>query len=281
MTIDTDGSRAAVTGVLVLGGTLVFLAGTVGSPRATIARRLAPRYPADAVELASIAGAKAAAGAWFAATSIAALAWLLPSHAAIGWSVDFTGRAWIVWSLVAVIDLTAVVRAARSPSMRARYPEARLARWTRTALAVDAAGWIVYLYGYELLFRGVLLFPLAVSWPLGAALAVHTAIYALAHLDKPVLEILGTVPMGFVLGWLALETGSVLPGFVLHAAIAITNDLLCSRREAARAIGQTGGTGSSTGAGGSVAQALERPSGFAGAASAGGSRNAGRDSRSR
>ncbi len=229
MTLDPTTPSATVTGGLVPGGTLVFLIGAACSPRRTVERFLTPRYSRDAVELASVAGAKVAAGVWFAATSLAALAWLLPSRAAVGWSVHVTGRALAVWPLAVAIDLTAVALAARSRAMRERYPEARLARWTGTARAIDAAAWIAYLYGYELLFRGVLLFPLAASLPRGAALAVHTAICALAHLDKPILEILGTVPMGFVFGWLALETASVLPGFVLHVAIAITTGVLCSR----------------------------------------------------
>ena len=217
-------------GGLVLGGSVVLILGLVGlSPtrwRAWLARLLR----GDALEVASVAAAKLGAGVAFAVASVIALRFAMPEHAAIGWSVTLTGRAVALWVVAAVVCLTSVALASRQPAMRERYPEARVARFGAAARLADALGWLVYLYGYELLLRGVLLFPLVALVPLGAALALHSALYALAHLDKPLAEILGTVPMGFVFGWLAIETGSVLPGFALHAAIAITNSTLCARR---------------------------------------------------
>jgi membrane protease YdiL (CAAX protease family) len=208
---------------------VVFLLGSLGLSKERFRRRLARRFGGDDLEIASVAASKVSAGVWFAVTSLAALTWALPEQAATGWSLHATWRAAALLAVVSVISLAMVARSARTPAMRERYPEARLARWTTGARAAEALGWLVYLYGYELLFRGVLLYPLVATMPVVIALAVHSSIYALAHLDKPLLEILGTLPMGFVFGWLAIETGSVLPGAALHATIALTNSYLCSR----------------------------------------------------
>ncbi|MFN7950585.1 MAG: CPBP family intramembrane glutamic endopeptidase [bacterium] len=221
------GPDAAATAVLA--GTVVFVIGAVGLSRSFFRRHLGQRLSGDALEIASVLGAKVASGLLFGFAGLLVLEATLPDAGALGWSLRWTGRALLVLAAAATICLAMVVRAARAPAMRERYPEARVSRWSVSAHALDAIGWIVYLYGYELLFRGALLFPLAHVLPLVAALAIHTAIYALAHLDKPLLEILGTLPMGFVFGWLALETQSILPGAALHVAIALTNSALCAR----------------------------------------------------
>lgn len=219
-----------VAGALVLGGSVVLILGLVGLSPARCRSWLARRLGGDALEIASVAASKIGSGLVFAGVSVLALRVALPERAAIGWSVALTGRAVALWLVSAVVCLTSVTLASRQPAMRERYPEARVARFDGRARLADAIGWLVYLYGYELLLRGVLLFPLLALAPLGVALAIHSALYALAHLDKPLAEILGTVPMGFVFGWLAIETGSILPGFALHAAIALTNSTLCARR---------------------------------------------------
>lgn len=219
-----------VAGALVLGGSVVLILGLVGLAPARCRAWLARRLGGDALEIASVAASKIGAGAVFAIASVVTLRVAMPERAAIGWSVALTARAVALWLASAAVCLTSVALASRQPAMRERYPEARVARFDGRARLADALGWLVYLYGYELLLRGVLLFPLLALVPLGAALALHSALYALAHLDKPLAEILGTVPMGFVFGWLAIETGSIVPGFVLHAAIALTNSTLCARR---------------------------------------------------
>ena len=228
--MSATGADPTVMAALVLGGSVVLILGVVGLSPARVRGWLGGVLAGDALEIASVAASKVGAGLGFALASVVALGAAMPEHTAIGWSVTVTGRAAALWLVAAVVCLTSVALASRQPAMRERYPEARVARFDGRARLADALGWLVYLYGYELLLRGVLLFPLVALLPLGAALAVHSALYALAHLDKPLAEILGTVPMGFVFGWLAIETGSILPGFVLHAAIALTNSTLCARR---------------------------------------------------
>jgi membrane protease YdiL (CAAX protease family) len=80
----------------------------------------------------------------------------------------------------------------------------------------------------EVCFRGVLLFALHPRLgPVGAA-AVAALPYGLVHLDKPLPEALGSVPVGFALGWLAAWTGSIWYGLVLHLVGAISLALLAS-----------------------------------------------------
>ena len=71
----------------------------------------------------------------------------------------------------------------------------------------------------EFFFRGFLLLPLAdvLGW---LAVGVHVVPYAIVHAGKPVWELFGSIVFGLATGWLALRTGSILYGFVLHGGLA-------------------------------------------------------------
>jgi len=49
---------------------------------------------------------------------------------------------------------------ARKPKNLVNYPQIRAKVWTSKMVYMNALGWFLYLFGYEFLFRGVLLFPL-------------------------------------------------------------------------------------------------------------------------
>jgi membrane protease YdiL (CAAX protease family) len=134
--------------------------------------------------------------------------------------------------------LPALVAAAWLPEMRRFYPELwpglgpTRGRWERGAAVAGA--WLVYLIGYEALFRGLLL-PLLVAalgmWP---GLAVATGLYVLAHLDRPSAETLAAIPAGFVFALITLATGSFLAAVLLHWIIATTSELVAAARAGVR-----------------------------------------------
>lgn len=125
--------------------------------------------------------------------------------------------------------LLPVALAARSPGNLARSPQLRRAVMPPRVVLGSLAIWAVYLLGYELLFRGLLLFPLEAELGFWPALGLSTAIYTLAHLHKPAPETLGCIPMGFAFGWMALDSGSVLLPWALHVAIVAVNEGLAGR----------------------------------------------------
>jgi membrane protease YdiL (CAAX protease family) len=127
---------------------------------------------------------------------------------------------------------------ARARALRTRYPEARPPRWNARAYTINAATWAAYLFGYELFFRGVLLFPLAEAigaWPAITTLAFA---YIAVHLERHPGELLGTFVSGVGFGALALATGSIVGPWIAHTLVAVGNDLASTRaalRAAARA----------------------------------------------
>lgn len=73
----------------------------------------------------------------------------------------------------------------------------------------------------EVCFRGILLFGLLDVMPRASAVALSTLPYALTHLDKPMPEALGSVPVGLALGAAAAWTGSIWYGWAVHLTGAV------------------------------------------------------------
>jgi hypothetical protein len=76
----------------------------------------------------------------------------------------------------------------------------------------------------EFFFRGFLCFSLARS--IGSlAVFVMVVPYSMIHLSKPLAECLGSILTGIVLGTVALRTGSIFGGVVVHCVVAWGMDI--------------------------------------------------------
>jgi membrane protease YdiL (CAAX protease family) len=132
--------------------------------------------------------------------------------------------AWIVGLSVLVIPL--VHFSAKKAKNLVNYPQVRSKVWTRKMVIKNATGWFLYLFGYEFLFRGVLLIPLVhPEFGIGiwAAIAVNIALYSATHIPKGLDETIGAIPLGLVLCLLTLASGTIWIAFIVHVAMAWTN----------------------------------------------------------
>lgn len=103
------------------------------------------------------------------------------------------------------------------------YPNVREKEWTKKMVFTNALTWVSYLFGYELMFRGLLLFatvPLLGEWP---AIILNAAIYALVHVPKNLEETIGAIPLGVVLCLITLTTGTIWVAFFVHITLALSN----------------------------------------------------------
>ena len=103
------------------------------------------------------------------------------------------------------------------------YPNVREKEWTKGMVAKNAFSWCAYLFGYELMFRGILLFatvPLIGEWP---AVILNASFYALVHVPKNLQETIGAVPLGIILCLVALTTGTIWVAFFVHITLALSN----------------------------------------------------------
>ncbi len=150
-----------------------------------------------------------------------------------GLRVRGTGRdAWLYLGLF-VVFLPVVYLASKRPDFAQTYPFYPPSGGVTRGGPVKVGGdWIAFEAIYflqflavEYFFRGFMVLGLKPS--LGrASILVMLAPYCMIHFHKPGLEALGAVGAGIVLGSLSWRTGTVVYGWFLHYAVALSMDLL-------------------------------------------------------
>lgn len=135
------------------------------------------------------------------------------------------GAAWLAM-------LPFVVWLATRPEFQAFYPSPAFAPAREHWIGLLFL-WLLHhgpqLFATEFCFRGFLLLPLARGLGVARAIVVQTAPYVLLHQDKPPLELAQAAWGGVVFALVAWRTGSFLPAFLAHWAVAVTMDWLCFR----------------------------------------------------
>lgn len=143
-----------------------------------------------------------------------------------------TGRdAWVYLALF-VVFVPVVWLASKRPDFAQTYPFYPPAGSPHRAPVKVGGDWVAFEAIYflqflavEYFFRGFMV--LGLKPALGrASILVMLAPYCMIHFHKPGLEALGAVGAGLVLGSLSYRTGTVIYGWFLHYAVALSMDLL-------------------------------------------------------
>lgn len=153
--------------------------------------------------------------------------WVLPSYTLADYGLTIipeTTLTSVVWVLgLAIVIVPIAYWSAKKPKNFTNYPQIRATEWSRSLKIKNALGWAAYLFGYEILFRGILLFPLAAQFGVWPAIAVNVALYSSTHIPKGLDETIGAIPLGIVLSLLTLLTGTIWGAFLVHLTMALTN----------------------------------------------------------
>ncbi len=155
----------------------------------------------------------------------------------LGFRKPQCATVWLVAALAGgvVIGLIGVF----SASLSSYYPydsglvERVSARGAGPFLVHSAAYLLCYYLPWELLFRGVLVFPLldvafekaAVNGKTMVLASLQTIPSSLLHFGHPFEETAGAVVFGIAAAWIVLRTRSIIPVVLLHAAAGVSLDL--------------------------------------------------------
>ena len=134
---------------------------------------------------------------------------------------------WVIGLLLILIPANAFI--ARTTTNQASYPQVRYQSWTPTFFLLNSLTWLLYLLGYEFLFRGLLLFPVIEVIGLWPAIGLNVVLYAMVHAPKGWREVFGAIPFGIVLCLASYETGNFWVAFVAHGSQAVVNELFSIR----------------------------------------------------
>lgn len=152
---------------------------------------------------------------------------MIPDYSLANYGLTFiadTTLYTIVWTLgLAILVIPLAYISAQKPKNLINYPQIRARIWNTRIVLINAIGWALYLFGYEFLFRGILLFPLAAHLGVWTAVAINVALYSATHIPKGLEETIGAMPLGLVLCLLTLASGTIWIAFFVHVAMALTN----------------------------------------------------------
>ncbi|MDF1574510.1 MAG: CPBP family intramembrane metalloprotease [Bacteroidales bacterium] len=151
---------------------------------------------------------------------------LLPQAGIKDYGLSFrflSAPPWWSYLLIPLILLLSYL-AAPNPGNLENYPQIRAKVWTRSMLILSAASWIIFLIGYEFLFRGFVLYASLELLEPVPAIALNCALYAFAHFYKGPGETFGSIPAGIILCCLTLITGNIWSAVLLHSLMALSNE---------------------------------------------------------
>jgi len=132
----------------------------------------------------------------------------------------------ITLSLFYIVMLPVLWFVSASPSFAQTYPQGGPAlRESFSLLLLYEVCIIIYMLGWEFLWRGYMLFGLKVK--LGYyAIFIQMIPFFILHKGKPDLELLGSIFAGIILGVQALRSKSFVYAWIIHSIIMITIDLI-------------------------------------------------------
>lgn len=192
----------------------------------------------------SIAGvlAKRMAGVVILGGGSALTAWLfLPFEPTdLGFTLPVPPSTWLWVVGASVVIVIGCVLTAHKPENFEVYPEMRVPRWGFGPVAANFVSCGLYMFAYEFLFRGFLLFACLAAMPAAWAIAVNVLLYVLAHAPKGPREALGSIPLGVVLCLSAIDTGAIWAAFLIHVIMSQLNDYLAVRANPAMRFGLGG-----------------------------------------
>lgn len=108
------------------------------------------------------------------------------------------------------------------------YPFYRLANRSSFDFWVWEAMYVAQFFSLEFFFRGFMLHACKSTMGIYAIFPMIVP-YCMIHFHKPILEVLGAIFAGIILGLVALRTRSIWGGIIVHVGVALTMDLLAVR----------------------------------------------------
>jgi membrane protease YdiL (CAAX protease family) len=126
--------------------------------------------------------------------------------------------------LLAIIVVVINFFASKSPFNLERYPLIRVKHWNAKLLVFSSLGWIIYLIGYEFLFRGFLLFVCIDYFGIWPSVAINILVYSFAHIPQGFKETAGAIPFGLILCYFTILSGTIWAALILHIVLALSNE---------------------------------------------------------
>ncbi|MBK9098891.1 MAG: CPBP family intramembrane metalloprotease [bacterium] len=116
-----------------------------------------------------------------------------------------------------------------TPDFASKYPHLQSTKDSWSDFYIYEAGMFLYMFGWEFIWRGFMLFGLKEKFGYYSVL-IQMIPFVILHNGKPVLETFGAIAGGIALGMLAFRTNSFYCCVITHAGVMFTIDLISTLR---------------------------------------------------
>jgi hypothetical protein len=116
-----------------------------------------------------------------------------------------------------------------TPEFVEKYPHLLSARSDWGEFSIYEMGMIIYMFSWEFIWRGFMLFGLKEKFGYYAVL-IQMIPFVILHNGKPIAETLGAIAGGIALGILAFRTNSFFYGLITHMGVMFSIDFICTLR---------------------------------------------------
>ena len=130
----------------------------------------------------------------------------------------------LFWTIVLSAIAIAVAYINVKTSKKTIYPQFKIDRWTIGYKCLTFSTWILYLIGYEFMFRGLLLFGIIEEFGYYPTIILNVVLYAFVHVPKGIKEVLGCFIMGPILCFVALHTENIFAPIIIHISLCLGNE---------------------------------------------------------
>jgi membrane protease YdiL (CAAX protease family) len=104
-----------------------------------------------------------------------------------------------------------------------------LSEWNLPLFLFNALGWSIYLFAYEFLFRGILLFECYESFGFWPALAINVTLYSAIHMVNGKDQAIGALIFGSIASYFAITRGTLIIPIAMHVSLSILSDYFSIR----------------------------------------------------
>lgn len=151
------------------------------------------------------------------------------SDLGIGFNPETAGKSLMWIGTLASAALLFNWFAARRRKIFNMYPQIRVKHWDTRLMTQYASGWVIYMLGYEMLFRGLLLFPLADGLGVWPAIAINVVLYMSSHIPKGADETFASLFFGPLMCYVTLSTGTIWAAWIIHSILVVSNSMVSLR----------------------------------------------------
>jgi len=146
-------------------------------------------------------------------------------------------KSGLIFSFVfLIVMITLIWFISATPSFSEKYPHLLSTRSSWEEFLVYELGMMIYMIGWEFIWRGYMLFGLKERFGYYSVL-IQMIPFVILHNGKPVVETFGAIAGGIALGILALRTNSIFYCVITHTGVMFAIDLISTLRYRANEYG--------------------------------------------